>query len=300
MTRRRSEDLVATRVATRSEHPESVKGSGGIPCLVVIGGDKIGQQVPLTAAHTNIGRDPGCEFPLDGDMISRRHARIEAFNGNYVVVDLQSTNGTYLNDVRTTRGQLADGDRITIGKALLKFLDSGNVEAQYHREIYHLMTYDGLTGIANKRHFEETLRAQVGRATAGAVPVSMLLFDIDHFKSVNDTYGHAAGDAVLRQVAETAKAVVPDSLLLARVGGEEFAVLANGYAMPQLLPVAEAIRAAVQGHTFRFEDQTIPVTTSVGVAERPAGVPESGTDLYKRADEQLYRAKQGGRNRVCS
>jgi diguanylate cyclase (GGDEF)-like protein len=130
--------------------------------------------------------------------------------------------------------------------------------------------------------------------------VSVIVFDADHFKAVNDTHGHAAGDSVLRQIADCARRSVPETVALARVGGEEFAVLADGLELAQVAVIAEAIRATVQGHEFRFGKLVIPMTVSVGVAERPVGSAESGQDLFRRADAQLYRAKQSGRNRVCS
>lgn len=289
--------LAATRVATRSDQAmRAVKPAAGRPGarLVVIVGPKIGVQHALGEEGVDIGRDPSCGFPVDNDLVSRRHARIEWTGSGYRIADLGSTNGTFVNDQRITQRDLVDGDRISIGKAMLKFLGSNNVEAEYHQVIFHLMSHDGLTGIHNKRHFDEGLSA----ATARPGLLSLLVMDVDFFKKINDTYGHAAGDAVLRRLAETVSTVVPPGCTFARVGGEEFSVLCPETALEGAVTLGETIRRKVEQTTFDFEGTLIPVTTSIGVACRGATSALHGTELYKAADAQLYEAKQSGRNRV--
>ncbi|MCA9645397.1 MAG: GGDEF domain-containing protein, partial [Myxococcales bacterium] len=171
---------------------------------------------------------------------------------------------------------------------------------QYHKEIYDLMTIDGLTGVSNKRHYNDTLASELSRPGAQAEPVSVIVFDVDHFKRINDTLGHAAGDAVLRRLAATARGAVPQQHLVGRVGGEEFAVMLLNCDQAPALAIAEQLRAAVQAQLFQFQNQVIPVTISVGVATRAIGQQEAPLELFKRADEALYRAKQSGRNRVCT
>ncbi len=289
--------LAATRVATRSDQAMRAVKAAGKPGarLVVIVGPKIGVQHGLGDEAVDIGRDPACGFQVDNDLVSRRHARIEWTDGRYRIADLGSTNGTFVNDQRVTERDLVDGDRISIGKAMLKFLASSNVEAEYHQVIFHLMSHDGLTGIHNKRHFDEGLSA----ATARPGLLSLLVLDVDFFKKINDTYGHAAGDAVLRRLAETVTKTVPTGCLFARVGGEEFSVLCPDTALEAAMALAESIRSTVEATTFDFEGKVIPVTTSIGVGCRDATSSLHGTELYKAADAQLYEAKQSGRNRVC-
>lgn len=297
----RSTELAATRVIKPTEKQDA-PAAAGQACLIVIVGPKIGLQIPL-ASVVEMGRDPSCTVAFDSDMISRRHARVEPSVGGYEVIDLGSTNGTYVNDVKVSRRMLRDGDRVGLGKILLKFLGHGNIEAEYHREIYHLMTFDGLTGVSNKRHFNETLENESRRTSAGSKeeqPMSVIVFDVDHFKNINDTLGHAAGDAVLRQLAQCTRQTVPEHLMLGRVGGEEFAVLAVGVPFDQAVQLGEQLRAAVEANPFHFEQREVPVTVSVGVATRTTGAREEGIDIFKRADEALYRAKQSGRNKVCS
>ncbi|MBX3181836.1 MAG: GGDEF domain-containing protein [Polyangiaceae bacterium] len=282
-----------TRVVQMTEPPKVE--SAGAACLVVIVGSKIGLQIHLDRPVV-MGRDPSCDIHFDSDLISRQHARVESFAGYYQLQDLGSTNGTFVNDVKVQHHRLRDGDRVGVGKVLLKFLDGDNIEAEYHKEIYDLMTVDGLTGVANKKHFHDYLATELSRP--GVSLASLIIFDADHFKRINDTHGHAAGDAVLRQLAQVVRQVVPGGHLVGRVGGEEFAVALVGVDFPTAYQVAEAVRVAVEQHTFHFEQRRLPVTVSVGLATREVAV-EGAEALFKRADEALYRAKQGGRNRVC-
>lgn len=266
--------------------------------LVVITGPKLGQRLPLGEQPVEIGRGSTSGLQLDVDSVSRRHARVEWTGQTHKLVDLGSTNGTYVNEKRISECELSDGDRPQIGKVLLKYLAGGNIEGAYHEEIQRLMRFDGLTGINNKSHFEETLNNAVWRSRLNPGAISLIEFDLDHFKQVNDTHGHTAGDAVLRQVAAVVARQVSAGQLLARVGGEEFAVLCNGSPLSTALETAERIRAAVEASTFTFEDLTIPVTVSLGCAERAQGSDEPAQRLYERADEQLYAAKSAGRNCV--
>jgi diguanylate cyclase (GGDEF)-like protein len=288
------EDLGQTRAAKPSERPQPSKEA----CFVVMAGPRLGVQIACPPGKSIvIGRDPGCEFPIDDDKASRRHARIDRIAGLVAVTDLKSTNGTWVNDARVTDTQsINDGDLVKIGSTVLKFLASGSLEAAYHQQIYDLVTLDPLTGAHNKRHFHDVLERALSRADA---ELSLIVFDIDHFKRINDTRGHPAGDAVLQRLGQTVRALVPQGGMFARVGGEEFAVMLNGADASQAFGFAEYLRATVQGTQFDFQGAPIPVTISVGVAERAGGGALSGQELFQRADVQLYRAKQGGRNRVC-
>ncbi len=265
--------------------------------LVVIAGPRLGHRVVLDERPLEIGRGTQCGLQLDVDSVSRLHARVE-WTGNYhKLVDLRSTNGTYVNEMRITEQELRDGDRLQIGKVLLKYISGSNVESAYHEEIQRLMRYDGLTGVHNRSHFEETLHNVIWRARMDPSPTSLILFDLDHFKQINDTYGHTAGDAVLRQVAAIVTQQVPPGQLFARVGGEEFAVLLSGVDVQGAYALAESIRRAVEASVFVFDGNRIPVTVSLGVAQRhPAD--QAPEQLYERSDAQLYTAKGSGRNCV--
>ena len=266
--------------------------------LLVLSGPRLGNRAVLNDSPLEIGRGSGCGLVLDADSVSRKHAKIEPVEGGYRLSDLGSTNGTYVNGLRLKDHVLRDGDRVQIGKALLKYLAGGNIESAYHEEVQRLMSYDALTGVHNKRHFEEQLRVTLAAAQTG--PVSLLVLDIDHFKKVNDTHGHMAGDAVLCATANCVRASVPVEYLFARVGGEEFAVLCPNTALAQAKTCAERIRAAIAENLPTFEGKNLPVTASLGVAEFKAGSDEEPEALYGRADEKLYQAKDSGRNRVCA
>jgi diguanylate cyclase (GGDEF)-like protein len=268
--------------------------------LIVLSGPRLGTRNVLSEVPVDIGRGSACHLILDADSVSRRHARIEWTGQAHRLVDLASTNGTYLNGTRVRDATLKDGDRIGIGKALLKYLAGGNIEAAYHEEIQRLMRFDALTGVYNKRHFEESLRLAVFTARATPKPVSLIVFDLDHFKRINDTHGHTAGDHVLCELAKVVGDILYPDQIFGRVGGEEFAVLWEGTPLESAADHAEKIRARVEAHPFGFEGNSFPVTVSLGVAERAHGEEEEAERLYERADEKLYQAKAAGRNRVSS
>ena len=286
-------EVTVTRDFTRSWR----RSTPGHAVLVVIAGPRLGHRVVLGEQALDIGRGTACGLQLDADSVSRLHARITWDREYHHLVDLKSTNGTYVNEYRITDHVLSDGDRLQIGKVLLKYISGENVESAYHEEIQRLMRYDGLTGIFNKSHFEETLHNVVWRGRVSPDAMSLIVFDLDFFKKINDTYGHTAGDAVLRQVASVVAAQLPSEYLFARVGGEEFAVLCPGALHGTASALAERLRQVVETTRFEFDGSHIPVTVSLGVAQRDPGdsAPER---LYERADTQLYAAKSAGRNCV--
>jgi diguanylate cyclase (GGDEF)-like protein len=173
------------------------------------------------------------------------------------------------------------------------------VEAQYHEEIYRLMTIDGLTQVHNKRHFQESLEREFARSKRYGNPFALVLFDIDHFKKINDTYGHLAGDEVLRNMGVLLKKRVRTNDIVARVGGEEFAVILPEAGKPGGVALAEKLRKLIEAEPFSYNGVNIPVTVSLGVSGYEAHHENSET-MVSEADEKLYEAKRGGRNRVCS
>jgi diguanylate cyclase (GGDEF)-like protein len=268
-------------------------------CLVIIYGADLGKRIPLGTEDLECGRSVQTGIALDDDAVSRRHARFAWTGSCFVVTDLGSTNGTFVNDAFVRERVLRDGDQVKIGHTIFKFICGGNIELSYHEEIYRLMTFDGLTQIQNKRSFENALEREVSRAHRYGRPLSLVMFDIDHFKRVNDEHGHLAGDAVLRQLASLVSGNIRREDVAARVGGEEFALLLPELALDQARLCAEKLRAIVARTPCRFDDREIPITSSFGVAELPLTSPPDPKELYRLADERLYAAKRGGRNRVA-
>ncbi|MBU8894252.1 GGDEF domain-containing protein [Corallococcus sp. H22C18031201] len=267
-------------------------------CLVQIHGPELGKKYVLEDAEFTIGRDQQNNIVVELDNVSRRHARILGRGGRMFVEDLGSTNGTYLNDQEVLQAHpLRSGDLIKVGGSIFKFLDGDNIETQYHETIYTLTIADGLTGINNKRYFLEYLEREMGRSHRYQRTLSLMMFDIDHFKRINDVHGHLAGDYVLREMAQSIKRLVRREQCFARYGGEEFAVVMPEDGPDKARLFAEKIRRLVEEKVFIFEDKEIPVTISIGIAEMSGDMNEP-TPFIKVADTNLYKAKKSGRNRV--
>jgi diguanylate cyclase (GGDEF)-like protein len=269
----------------------------GEACIVILSGPETGRRVTITSPTFEIGRAATCDLCIPQESISRQHARIDSDATSYFIEDLGSTNGTLVNDVPVRRKQLADGDLIRLGRSMLKFMTGANVEAHYHEQIYRLVTMDPLTEIHNRRHFIAELDREFNRSRRYERALSLVLFDIDHFKKVNDTFGHLAGDNVLRQVATTLRLKLRREDVFARTGGEEFGVLLPEIGIAGARATAEKCRQTIQACTFEHEGQRVPITISVGVAVLGDQMT-SPEDLYRVADNHLYAAKEGGRNRV--
>jgi diguanylate cyclase (GGDEF)-like protein len=267
--------------------------------LIVIYGGELGMRVELTPREITIGRDDDNDIYVPLHTISRRHARIFVREQEHYVEDLDSTNGTFLNEQELDRPEpLLNGDLLRCGGAVFKFIAGGNVEALYHEEIYRLTITDGLTQVANKRHLEDFLEREIARAARHERPLTLVLFDIDHFKAVNDRYGHLAGDHVLKGIAAIVATQVRRDEILARFGGEEFAVVLPETALDHAAAFCERIRAEVEAATFQYDGEPLRATISVGAAPLAAG--DTMESLIARADAHLYKAKEEGRNRVVA
>ncbi len=265
-------------------------------CLVTIYGRDLGKQYTLDQEEIVIGRGAESHIVLDMDNVSRRHARVLSKKDGFYIEDLKSTNGSYVNDIEVKFDRLRNGDLIKIGGAILKFLQGGNIEALFHEEIYRMTIVDGLTQVNNKRYFMEFIDREMARCARYDRPLSLLLFDIDHFKQVNDVHGHLAGDFVLRRLAEMVSKHIRKEEAFARYGGEEFAILMPETNGARARIFAEKIRRMVESSPFVYEDRDIDVTVSIGIAEM--GPHRDPNSFIKAADERLYAAKDGGRNQV--
>ncbi|MBN1945418.1 MAG: GGDEF domain-containing protein [Bradymonadales bacterium] len=290
----------------RDDRPNMKTGEA---CLVVINGADLGKRHPLTRLSTVIGRSSKTDIQIDDESISRNHAMIVNRGDRYLLKDLGSTNGTYVNDRPTDEIDLRDGDLVKIGRTIFKFLSGQNIESAYHEEIYRLTTTDGLTQIYNKRFFIENLEREMSRCLRYARDLSLVMFDIDHFKNVNDTFGHLTGDAVLKQLAQRIQTAIRRDDIFARYGGEEFTILTPEVPKEGALHLAEKLRGMVASKPFNFDGVDVPITISLGVADLRDYVHEfhqgelptdfDALELIRMADKQLYQAKNRGRNRVA-
>jgi diguanylate cyclase (GGDEF)-like protein len=234
---------------------------------------------------------------VPSDQVSRKHATVQHILGKYYLVDNGSTNGTFINEQRLERAKLQDGDQIRVGKTVLKYTES-HVEQRYFEHVFNLASMDAMTGAFNKRYFDESFAKETLRAQQSATPITLVLFDIDHFKKINDSYGHPAGDAVLKNVAAAVSAQLRDGDALYRVGGEEFALLLCDTPLGMGVQAAEAVRGMIGELVTDFNGTLIKATLSLGAAE--LGLTELPAAFYQRADGLLYQAKRGGRDRVVS
>jgi diguanylate cyclase (GGDEF)-like protein len=272
-------------------------------CLVHIypSGSSMGRRYPLGSLPLVAGRGEGCDIRIQDNSVSRRHAKIEPTLEGYTVVDLKSTNGTFVNDRQTsTPALLKDGDYVRVGNCIYRYLAGGNIESEYHEEIYRLTIMDGLTQIFNHRYLMDFVERELARSLRHTRPLSVILMDIDKFKVVNDTHGHLCGDYVLREVSNRIRHTVRREDLFARYGGEEFAFCLVETQRHQAVEVAERVRQVIANEPFKFENNVLNVTISLGVATTEGGQELSPQELMKLADEKLYAAKRAGRNRVIA
>lgn len=278
--------------------PVSLGASPAVPaCLVVMYGPDLGRREPLGQATFTIGRSSQNDLCIDQESVSRSHARIVFREGAHYIEDLGATNGTHLNDVAVTApAALVPGMQIKIGSSILKFISGDHLETSYHEEIYRLMTTDTLTETWNRRYLTEALDREVHRSARYDRPLSLITFDVDHFKKVNDAHGHVAGDAVLRHLALAIKSRLRQQDVFARTGGEEFCILLPEVPLESARVIAEKIRAITEQTPTRYDDQEIRCTISVGISSFEAG-NDTVDLLYRTADARLYEAKNGGRNR---
>ena len=289
-----------TRVTAIQQRSERL---GGEDCLVIIHAPDqtdLGKRFLMNRAITTIGRGQDNDVVLASDCVSRKHGRIERQGTDLTLMDLGSTNGTYINDVQKikTAYLLRCGDQVMIGDTIFKYLSGGDIEAQYHEIIFQMTITDGLTGVCNRKQLDQLLTSDLTQAQRHGRPLSIVMMDIDHFKRINDQYGHLAGDTVLRSVAGLLQKRLRAHDRLGRYGGEEFCLILPETPLDKAVQFAEELRGLVASSEFSTETHKISVTLSLGVAAHTSGM--TVTQLYQRADECLYAAKHAGRNQVKS
>jgi len=268
--------------------------------LIVLAGSNVGEMYKMDEEDMICGRSVNAEIQLLDEGISRKHCKIRRTpSGDVVIEDLGSTNGTFANGDRISSHKLADGDKIQVGSTtILKFTYHDNLEENFQRQMYDSALRDGLTKVFNKRYFTDRLHAEFAFAHRHESPLVLCMMDLDHFKSVNDTFGHLAGDYVLATLATLVQDTVRAEDVFARYGGEEFAVISRGITVESAIIMAERIRHGVEQHAFQWNETRMPITLSLGLAGLPNPMIRGPAELVAAADEALYDAKHGGRNQV--
>jgi two-component system cell cycle response regulator len=269
-------------------------------CFVIIAGTQTGAMYRLDEGETIIGRSKDASIKIDDESVSRRHAKIiRQPDGSVAIMDLNSTNGTFCNGKRVDKRVLQDGDKIRIGTTtIIKFSYQDSLEEDFQRHQYESATRDPLTSCYNKSTFLERLPSEFAFAKHRKKPLSLAMLDLDWFKKINDSYGHLAGDFVLRKLGNVLQHGLRADDFLARYGGEEFALIMREVSKRNALQTAERLRRLVESTTFKHEGKKMAVTVSIGVATWPDDRVDSVHNLVKAADKNLYTAKRKGRNRV--
>jgi diguanylate cyclase (GGDEF)-like protein len=267
--------------------------------LLAVGGEINGSIHDLPDGEITLGRGAECTICLEYAGISRQHLKIVIKGDKAALYDLNSRNGTFLNNNKVDKPQLLKkGDMIKIGSIALKFLPKGDPERLTYDKLQLEANTDGLTQCFNKTYFNNKCELEVKKSKVTGTPLSMILLDLDHFKSLNDNYGHDAGDFVLKEMSDLVrKHVIRPTDIFARYGGEEFCIIMPQTNLKKGFEIAEKLRMTIESFKFIYDKKELPVTCSLGVADYRYGV-ECGKDLFKRADTAVYQAKDGGRNQV--
>jgi diguanylate cyclase (GGDEF)-like protein len=280
------------------------------PALVFLTGDLIAVPIPLDREEVILGRALEADVRINDKKVSRQHAKIntvfnqETRKTEYILTDFGSRNGTYLNGSRAGEEVLTNGDKITIGEHILRFDLLDEIDREYQKQIHRLISHDDLTGLLSSRSFFSEMRRESARAKAEGRSFCVLMMDVDHFKNVNDTYGHLTGSKTLEEIGQCIIAIMRSGDAASRFGGEEFAAFLLDADLPQAFVAAERIRLGIESKGFTVikqgkASQTHHVTISIGIASYPEDSSDP-IELVEMADSALYRAKREGRNRVCA
>ncbi len=288
-----------TAIVSLSELRSPKRQSKDRHLLVRVKGAELGRVSRLPPEPFRVGRSQECELWLGDDGVSRKHARIFQEGGSYLIEDTESANGTFVQGQRVTRQLLRDGDVIQFGPtAVFRYTITDESQEALLQQLYDASVTDALTGAANREHFDTQLRSELSYARRHKTDVSLAIFDVDHFKRVNDTYGHPAGDAVLVALADTIRKMVRNEDVFARYGGEEFALILRGIDGVGAASVGERLRERVEAMRVATDSGPLAITISVGCASFADLEDKTPEALVSIADKRLYAAKHAGRNRV--
>jgi two-component system, cell cycle response regulator len=270
--------------------------------LVRIEGESLGQVTPLRGDEIVIGRGQTSTLCIPDSGVSRRHARLYWSNNTYVLEDLGSANGSYVGGQLIDQKALSDGDVIQLGPSIVFRYSVTDADQQAMLEhLYDASVTDALTGTYKRDYFDSRLASEIAYARRHNAPLSLIILDVDHFKLINDTYGHRIGDQALVSLARATRAALRTEDVFCRYGGEEFAVILRTTDVENAGRVAERVRSVASEVRIESDVGIFGLTISLGCASLQCCKTASAEDLIGVADRRLYAAKHLGRNRViCS
>lgn len=269
------------------------------PFIFVIPETGFGQWHPLRDKEVTIGRSRDNTIQIDSVNISRTHVRILTLGpDNFVLEDMDSTNGTYVNGQKIKTHQLHSGDKISLSDSIILMFElKDKDDITVYENLYRSATRDALTGIYNRHYFLEIASKELAFATRHFSIFSLIFFDIDNFKSLNDQHGHPFGDTVLKSITETVSHYIRSSDIFARLGGEEFIILLRNILPSEATFLAEKIRNVIENIPFQTPAaNALKVTTSLGVISFDPEQHQSLDQMLDNVDKRLYKAKEKGRN----
>ena len=275
-------------------------------CLVQYNGDQLGKRFSIDQKVSIAGRSPEATIFIDDPSVSRMHAKLFFSQASTTIEDLGSSNGTFLNDKPVqVKSSIKNGDMIRLGAVLFKYFSSSNVDNLVHDQIYKMVTIDPGTGVFNKRYLQDTIKSEFKISRTYNQDISVIYYDLDFFKKVNDTYGHDAGDHILKESAHLVRTLIRKQDILCRFGGEEFIIILPSTSEKVAIELAERIRTSIESHIFQITQSTPQGSTvvqhkqtlSLGVAGINPQI-KNAQKLLEVADNRLYQSKQTGRNKV--
>ena len=268
------------------------------PYLVILSGADQGKRIRLDRQLNVFGRDRNVQIMISDPKISRQHGAFIIYPDGILLEDYQSTNGTFVDNIRITKQNLNQISRIRVGNTHMKIDYKKPSEAEFEEAQYNAANTDLLTQISNRRSFLDRAQEEISFSNRNHTTLSIVMCDVDHFKNKNDTYGHCAGDIVLKELAEIFSEELRKEDLLARYGGEEFIMLLRNTDEEAAYNLTERIRLAVENHVFLYQGKSILSTISIGVCTRKGDQIVNLEQLIQIADDALYKAKINGRNRI--
>ena len=270
------------------------------PTITLLVNEMLGKTITIkTAMEVTIGRSAECDISLDITALSRKHCVVFRQGKNVFVRDLDSTNGTFVNGEQVQVRALKNGDRVFLGDiCVFKFAYTDQIDLDINRMLFDKATRDSLTGTYNRTYFQENFRKEFLFHLRTELPLSLVFFDLDDFKQVNDRYGHTCGDMVLKDVVYIVKTKIREIDFFSRYGGEEFVILMKNTRNRAAMQKTEILREAVSSHKFEYGATSLSVSASFGVVTLENNNFNSAQEMLAAVDSMMYKAKQDGKNRV--